>query len=99
MIIIMGTVKLAPERLEAAKPAMQRMVDASRAEPGCIAYAYAQDLLDPATMHVAEQWKDRAALTEHFATTHMAEWRGVMGSLGLTGRDLLVFEADEGAPI
>ena len=99
MIIIMGTVKLAPERLEAAKPAMQRMVDASRAEAGCVAYAYAQDLLDPETIHVAEQWRDRAAVADHFATPHMAEWRGVMGSLGLTGRDLRVFEADEGAPI
>ena len=99
MIIIMGTVKLAPDRLDAAKPAMRRMVDASRAEAGCIAYAYAQDLLDPETIHVAEQWRDRAALTEHFATPHMAEWRGVMGSLGLTGRDLRVFEADEGSAI
>ena len=99
MIIIMGTVKLAPERLEAAKPAMQRMVDASRAEAGCIAYAYAQDLLDTETIHVSEQWKDRAAVAFHFATPHMAEWRGVMGSLGLTGRDLRVFEADESAAI
>ena len=99
MVIVMGTVKLAPDKRQAAKPAMQRMVDASRAEPGCFAYAYAQDLLDPATIHVAEQWRDRAALTEHFATPHMAEWRGVMGDLGLTGRDLRVFEADDGAAI
>ena len=99
MLIIMGTVKLAPDRLDAAKPPMRRMVDASRAEPGCIAYAYAQDLLDPATIHVAEQWRDRAAVAEHFATPHMAEWRGVMGDLGLTGRDLRVFEADEGTAI
>jgi quinol monooxygenase YgiN len=99
MVIVMGTVRLDPAKLAAAKPAMAKMVVASRAEAGCIAYAYAQDLLDPAIMHVAEQWTDRAALTEHFATPHMAEWRGVMGSLGLTGRDLKVFESDEGAPI
>ena len=99
MIIIMGTVKLAPDRLEAARPAMAKMVAASLAEPGCIAYAYAQDVLEPETIRIAEQWRDRAALTEHFATPHMAEWRGVMGDLGLTGRDLRVFEADEGAAI
>ena len=99
MIIIMGTVKLPPDRLDAAKPAMRRMVEASRAEPGCIAYAYSQDLLEPETIYVSEQWRDRTALTEHFATPHMAEWRGVMDSLGLTGRDLRVFEADEGTVI
>ena len=60
MVIIMGTVKLALDRLEAAKPALQRMVEASRAEAGCIAYAYAQDVLDPETIHVAEQWRDPA---------------------------------------
>lgn len=99
MILVLGTVKLAPERLEGARPAMERMVAASRAEAGCIAYGYAQDLLDPATVHVIEKWRDRAALDAHFATPHMAEWRGVMGELGLSGRDLKVHEIDDGAPI
>jgi len=97
--MVLGTVKLAPDKLAGARPAMERMVTASRAEPGCIAYAYAQDVLDPETIHVGEKWRDRDALKAHFATPHMAEWRGVMGALGLTGRDLRVFESDEGAPI
>ena len=99
MIMVLGTVKLAPEKLDGARPAMEKMVAASRAEPGCIAYSYAQDVLDPETIHVVEKWRDRQALTDHFATGHMAEWRGVMGSLGLSGRDLRVFESDDGAPI
>jgi len=99
MIMVLGTVKLAPEKLDDARPAMEKMVAASRAEPGCIAYSYAQDVLDPETIHVVEKWRDRQALTEHFGTAHMAEWRGVMGSLGLSGRDLRVFESDDGAPI
>ena len=99
MIMVLGTVKLAPEKLDGARPAMEKMVAASRAEPGCIAYSYAQDVLDPETIHVVEKWRDRQALTDHFATAHMAEWRGVMGSLGLSGRDLRVFESDDGAPI
>ena len=99
MILVLGTVKLSLDRLEGARVAMERMVGASRAEPGCIAYAYAQDVLDPETIHVVEKWRDRQALTDHFATPHMAEWRGVMGSLGLSGRDLKVFESDDGSPI
>jgi quinol monooxygenase YgiN len=96
MILVLGTVKLPSGKLEGARAAMELMIEASRAEPGCIAYSYAQDLLDPETIHVVEQWRDRQALTDHFATPHMAEWRGVMGSLGLTGRDLKLFEADDG---
>ena len=99
MILVLGTVQLAPEKLDGARAAMERMVAASRAEPGCITYGYAQDVLDPATIHVIEKWQDRAALQTHFATPHMAEWRGVMGELGLSGRDLKVHEIDEGAPV
>ena len=99
MIMILGTVQLAPDKLEGARAAMERMVSASRAEEGCIAYSYAQDVLDPHTIHVIEKWRDRAAVEFHFATPHMAEWRSVMGSLGLNGRDLKIFETDEGAPI
>lgn len=99
MILVLGTVKLAPGKLAGARAAMDRMVSASRAEAGCISYAYAQDVLDPQTIHVIETWRDRAALGAHFATPHMAEWRGVMGELGLNGRDLKVHEIDEGAPI
>ena len=99
MILVLGRVKLAPDKLEAARPAMRKMVEASRAEPGCIAYGYAQDVLDPATIHVIEKWRDREALKAHFATPHMAEWRGVMGELGLSGRDLRIFGTDEGEPI
>ena len=99
MILVLGTVKLAREKLDGAKAAMERMVTASRAEPGCIAYGYAQDVLDPETIHVIEKWQDRAALQAHFTTPHMADWRRVMGELGLSGRDLKVHEIDEGAPI
>lgn len=96
MILVVGTVKIDPERLDGARAAMLKMVAASRAEAGCIAYSYAQDLADPGTIHVVEKWRDRAALAEHFTTPHMAEWRGVIGGLGLSGRDLRLFETDEG---
>ncbi len=99
MILVLGTVQLAPDKLDGAKGAMERMVTASRAESGCVAYSYAQDVLDPQTIHVVEKWRDRAALDAHFATPHMAQWRTVMGALGLNGRDLKIFQSDEGAPI
>jgi len=99
MILILGTVKLAPDKLGGALKAMERMVSASRAEEGCMAYSYAQDLLDSETIHVIEMWRDREAVQDHLATPHIAEWRRVMGSLGLNGRDLKMFETDEGAPI
>lgn len=47
MIVIEGTVRIPPENLEAARPVMEQMIRASRAEAGCIDKAYAFDVLDP----------------------------------------------------
>ena len=39
MILVLGTVRLAPENLAIAMPAIEKMVAASRAEDGCVAFA------------------------------------------------------------
>lgn len=67
MLLIVGTIRLPPENLDAARPVMRRMVEASRAEPGCLDYGYAEDVLDPGLIHVKELWTDQAALDRHFA--------------------------------
>ena len=77
MIMVTGTFRLPADRLARALPAMSAMMAASRAEPGCIAYAYAQDLLDPALIHVVERWRDRAALAAHFAAAENSLLRRV----------------------
>lgn len=99
MILIVGTVRIPADGLEAALPAMATMVAASRAEDGCIHYAYAQDVLDPAVIHVSEAWRDRAALAAHFATPRLTAWRAQFAELGITDRDLKLYETDEGEPV
>jgi len=93
MLLIVGTVRLPAENLEAARPAMERMVEASRAEPGCLLYAYAEDLFDPGLIRVTEIWADQAALDRHFAAAHLAEWRAAWPALGLGDRDLMLYES------
>lgn len=92
MLLISGTIRVDPARIDQARPAMEAMVRASNAEDGCYIYAYAQDLLDPGLIHVIERWRDRDALKAHFTSPHMAEWRGVIPSLGITDRDLRLYE-------
>ncbi len=94
MIVIEGTVRVPPERLEAARPAMETMIKASRAEDGCLDYAYSIDVLDPGLVRVTERWESREALKAHFATPHMAAWRAEFGKLGITDRSLRLYEAD-----
>lgn len=83
MLLITGTFRVSPDKLEEARPAMRRMIEGSRAEDGCITYGYADDILEPGLIHVTELWTDRAALEKHFTAPHLAEWRKAGRELGL----------------
>ena len=71
---------------------MARVIAASRAEAGCIAYAYAEDMLDPGLMRVHEAWSDRAALAAHFTAPHMKRWQVERAALGMTEREVIAYE-------
>ena len=92
MLVLTGTLRLPPENRDAFRPVMDAMLSASRAEPGCISYAYAWDVQDEGLVHVAERWRDRAALDEHFGTPHLAKWREEGARLGTYDRNLTIFE-------
>lgn len=94
MIIIEGTVRAPPEKIAEARAIMERTIRASRAEPGCLEYAYSLDVLDPGLVRITERWESREALAAHFRMPHMAEWRAAWPSLGITDRDLRLYEAD-----
>ena len=94
MILIEGAVRLPVENLEKARPHMLAMIAASRAEAGCIDYAYAQDLSDPALVRVVERWVSKAALEAHFASAHLTAWRAMWPALGIGARDLRAYEAE-----
>ena len=94
MIVIEGTVRIPPDRLDEARPIMEQMIRASRAEAGCLDYAYSVDVMDPGLIRVSERWENRDALAAHFKTAHMATWRSSFPQLGITDRSLRLFEAD-----
>ena len=98
MLVIIGTIRLPAERLDEARPAMQRMIAGSRTESGCIDYSYAQDVLDAGLIHVTEVWSDRAALDAHFRSPHIADWRASWAALGIGERNLMLYEAAEPKP-
>ena len=99
MILVIGTVRLPSENIARARPAMEAMVAGSRAEDGCLEYAYSEDLLVPGLVRVTEIWRDREALKAHFLTPHMAAWRAVFPELNITDRNLSLYKAGEPEPI
>jgi len=91
-LILAGTFRVPPENLEALKLHMLAVIAASRAEDGCLSYAFGLDLEDAGLVHVFERWRDRAALDAHFATPHMAARRQAREALGFHDRRLTAYE-------
>ncbi len=91
-LIVAGTVRVPPENLDRFRPHMAQMMAASQAEDGCHAYGYAEDVTEPGLIHVFERWRDAAALEAHFRTPHMARWRSLWPSFGVSDRRLFAYE-------
>ena len=99
MVIVLGEFRLPPERLDEARPMMRKVIEATRAEAGCLSYAYAEDTLDPGLIRVSEAWESTDHLTAHLQTGHMKVWAEERASLGLTGRDLKRYDVTNATAI
>lgn len=75
MILVTATVTLQPGKLDPALAAARDLQIATQAEPGCLAYHFYQNLLEPNQILVFEQWDSEAALEAHFETAHMASFQ------------------------
>ena len=96
MIVVVGQFRMPAENMAAARPLMEKVMVATRAEDGCVEYNYAEDVLDPGLIRVSEVWHSRAQLNAHIKTSHMVTWGEERTALGLSGRAITVFEADDG---
>ncbi|MBL8538261.1 MAG: antibiotic biosynthesis monooxygenase [Hyphomonadaceae bacterium] len=82
MIVIQGYLKVSPENVARVREAAAPLIAATRQEPGCIAYAFAEDLGEPGLIHIAERWASEEALAAHNKTPHLAAFMGQMPGLG-----------------
>ncbi|HEX8621756.1 MAG TPA: putative quinol monooxygenase [Allosphingosinicella sp.] len=80
MIIVNGTVRFGSGEIDRLRESMARNIEATRAEEGCEHYAYSVDVSDPDLLHVAERWRDEAAIEAHMASPHMAAFMAEVGA-------------------
>lgn len=67
MILITGTVVVAPENREAMIALGREQVVNSRMEEGNVSYGFYEDTLQPNTFAFVERWRDQDAVNVHFA--------------------------------
>lgn len=77
MIYVIATLHIRPEKradfLENARTVIAHTIK----EQGCASYDLASSITEPNEFVFVERWETRDALTAHFATPHLQEWRRV----------------------
>ena len=88
MLILSVNLRVPKAEQEKLRPEMEKVVQASRTEGGCLAYSYGFDLLEPDIIRVFEVYRDEAALKAHGESEHFKAWRAVSGHYARENRTL-----------
>lgn len=99
MLIVTGILEIDPENIGPAQVAALKMMEATRAEPGCRTYEFSQLVEAPHRFRVYEEWDDAAALAAHAETAHMAAFREALAEIGVLSRQIFTIEAGAKRPL
>lgn len=95
MLIVTGLIEIDPANIDAAKAAALDMMTETHKEDGCFVYEFSQQLDAPHRFRVYEEWRDGAALKAHSKSAHMAVFRAALEKVGVTSRDIAMFDGGE----
>ena len=84
MIVVSGSIELDAAHEDEFLVAVEALVEATVAEPGCRAYSFWRDLRRPGLFHVFEEWEDDESLITHTAADHYRAFAAAMGGFGVT---------------
>ncbi|MER0236882.1 putative quinol monooxygenase [Fulvimarina sp. MAC8] len=99
MIIVSGILKLTPEDLARVRSAAQAVIAATRAEPGCLVYSFADDLMEPGLVRIYEEWESREDLSRHGKSDHVAEWHRALEGVTVLERRLEIIDVASREPL
>lgn len=70
---VVATIPAKPEAAAQVREALQVLVEATRAEEGCLGYDLFESASAPGTFVTVERWSDAAALDAHLGMPHVAD--------------------------
>ncbi|MDJ0614177.1 MAG: putative quinol monooxygenase [Rhizobiaceae bacterium] len=92
MIVVTGIAEIAVDDVETIKAAARIMAKSSRAEAGCIAYAFYEDIEHSGRFRIYEEWESADALRAHFQEPHMEAFNAALGSVTVLKLEISQFE-------
>jgi quinol monooxygenase YgiN len=102
VIVVAGTIGFAsPDARDGAVAASVDLQRSTRTgEPGCLAYCFAADPVDPTVVQVFELWADEASLAAHFEHPNYAAMRAILRTFPRAGRSSTAkYRCDLSAPV
>jgi quinol monooxygenase YgiN len=75
VIVALGDIYAQEGALDAVRELMRLTQARVKAQPGCLSYTFAETLEDPGHFVVIQEWRDRAALDEHYRSAAFADYQ------------------------
>ena len=97
MIIVAGYFVVDPAQRDQFLRSREDVMRASRAEAGCITYAFTPDGLDPARVLLFERWESKAALADHL--TALRQRPRATGGVEVKDSEVLQYEISAVGPV
>ena len=102
MIVVAGTIGFADQaqRDGAVAATVELQRNTRDDEPGCLAYCFAADPVDPTLVQVYELWVDAASLRAHFEHRNYGAMRDVLRRFERSGASVTAkYRCDASAPV
>jgi quinol monooxygenase YgiN len=99
MLIVAGTMEVAPERREEFIAGREAGMRRSQAEPGCIEYVFTADPLVPGLVHLFERWESKEHLATHLEGIRSAEQPAGADAVPVLSAEVLQYEISAVGPV
>lgn len=99
MIVVTGTIELAPEHSETLIAPVIEVMRLTALEKGCIVYRFYRDLENAALFRIYEEWESEADLEAHLKSPHIAEFGKALQSVRVVGQSIKVLEIESARPL
>ena len=85
MIVIAGTITFDPDKAEQMLVSAATLMEATRAEEGCLDYVMTADPLIPGLLRLFERWENEEHLEAHMGASHSRTFQQSLRDCGVTG--------------
>ncbi len=94
-LIVSGKIRINPASRDKALALIEPLVRNTRTEEGCLSYGFYEDVTEPNSFRLYEEWKDQAAREAHMQTANMATFNEGVGTIEVLELEVKFYSADQ----